>query len=214
MCAGLEFYGYSVREAATGAAALSGTTRVKPELIVLDLGLPDMSGSQVLETVRSWSNVPIIVMSVHSDEAQIVRTLKLGADDYLIKPFGIAELAARCEAALRRYKESSDKRPVIKTGPLVVNLASRAATLGGKQIILTHNEYRLLSIMASRVGLVVLHDDLFKELWGDSSKDNLQALRVLVRQLRKKIETNPHQPKLLISESGVGYRLKSLVISA
>jgi two-component system, OmpR family, KDP operon response regulator KdpE len=212
--AGLELHGYAVREAENGAAGLSTAAHIQPDLIVLDLALPDMSGIEVLETIRSWSNVPIIVLSVQADEEQKVHLLKIGADDYIVKPFGIAELAARCEAAMRRYHKSADKDPIVRTGRLVVDLVSRAVLLDGEHITLTRKEYRLLHVLASHLGLVVTHNQLIKEIWGNSMADNIQYLRMLVRKLRQKLEIDPSQPKLLISESGVGYRLERVAESA
>jgi len=206
--AGLELHGYAVRVAETGAAGLGAAARAQPDLIVLDLGLPDMSGIDVLKTIRSWSNVPVIVLSIQADEDQKVHLLKLGADDYVVKPFGIGELAARCEAALRRYHKAADRDPIVRTGPLTVDLVSRAVTLAGAHVTLTRKEYRLLHVLASHLGLVVTHNQLIKEVWGNSSADNIQYLRMLVRKLRQKLEADPGQPKLLISESGVGYRLE------
>jgi two-component system, OmpR family, KDP operon response regulator KdpE len=206
--AGLELYGYSVGEAENGSAGLNVVAHSRPDLIILDLGLPDMSGLEVLNTVRSWSNVPVIVLSVQVDEEQKVRLLRSGADDYITKPFGIAELAARCEVALRRYHKAIDKDPVVRTGPLTVDLVSRAVTLDGRHITLTRQEYRLLHLLASHLGLVMTHNQLIKEIWGTPSPDNVQYLRTLVRKLRQKLEVDPGQPKLLISESGVGYRLE------
>jgi two-component system, OmpR family, KDP operon response regulator KdpE len=206
--AGLELYGYSVSEAENGAAGLNAVAHGRPDLIILDLGLPDMSGLEVLNTVRSWSNVPVIVLSVQVEEEQKVHLLRSGADDYVVKPFGIAELAARCEAALRRYHKSIDKDPVVRTGPLAVDLVSRAVTLDGRHVTLTRKEYRLLHLLASHLGLVMTHNHIINEIWGNSSPDNVQYLRTLVRRLRQKLEVDPGQPKLLISESGVGYRLE------
>jgi two-component system, OmpR family, KDP operon response regulator KdpE len=206
--AGLELYGYSVSEAENGSAGLNAVAHNRPDLIILDLGLPDMSGLEVLNTVRSWSNVPVIVLSVQVEEEQKVHLLLSGADDYVVKPFGIAELAARCEAALRRYHKSIDKQPVVRTGPLTVDLVSRAVTLDGRHVTLTRKEYRLLYLLASHLGLVMTHNHIINEIWGNSSPDNVQYLRTLVRRLRQKLEADPGQPKLLISESGVGYRLE------
>jgi two-component system, OmpR family, KDP operon response regulator KdpE len=206
--AGLELYGYSVTEAENGSTGLNAVAHSRPDLIILDLGLPDMGGVEVLNTIRSWSNVPVIVLSVQLDEEQKVHLLRSGADDYMTKPFGIAELAARCEAALRRYHKAVDKDPVVRTGPLTVDLVSRAVTLDGRHITLTRKEYRLLHLLASHLGLVMTHNQLIKDIWGNSSPDNIQYLRTLVRKLRQKLETDPSQPKLLISESGVGYRLE------
>jgi two-component system, OmpR family, KDP operon response regulator KdpE len=210
--AGLELYGYSVSEAENGSAGLNAVAHSRPDLIILDLGLPDMDGVEVLTTIRSWSNVPVIVLSVQVDEEQKVHLLRSGADDYMVKPFGIAELAARCEAALRRYHKAADKDPVVRTGPLTIDLVSRAVTLEGRHITLTRKEYRLLHLLASHLGLVMTHNQLIKEIWGNSSPDNVQYLRTLVRKLRQKLEADPSQPKLLISESGVGYRLERGVV--
>jgi two-component system, OmpR family, KDP operon response regulator KdpE len=206
--AGLELYGYSVSEAENGSKGLNAVAHSRPDLIILDLGLPDMGGVEVLNTIRSWSNVPVIILSVQIDEEQKVHLLRSGADDYMTKPFGIAELAARCEAALRRYHKAVDKDPVVRTGPLTVDLVSRAVTLDGRHITLTRKEYRLLHLLASHLGLVMTHNQLIKDIWGNSSPDNVQYLRTLVRKLRQKLEADPSQPKLLISESGVGYRLE------
>jgi two-component system KDP operon response regulator KdpE len=206
--AGLELYGYSVREAENGSAGLNAVAHARPDLIILDLALPDMSGMEVLQTIRSWSNVPIIVLSIQADEEQKVHLLRSGADDYMTKPFGIAELAARCEAALRRYHKATDKDPVVRTGPLTIDLVSRAVTLDGRHITLTRKEYQLLHLLASHLGLVITHNQLIKDIWGNSSPDNVQYLRTLMRKLRQKLEIDPSQPKLLISESGVGYRLE------
>jgi two-component system, OmpR family, KDP operon response regulator KdpE len=207
---GLELHGFSVTEAGTGAAGLATATHKQPDVIVLDLGLPDMSGVEVLASVRAWSNVPVIILSIEAEEEQKVMLLKLGADDYIVKPFGIAELAARCEAALRRFHKSTDKDPIVRTGPLTIDLVSRAVTLGDDQITLTRKEYRLLHILALHLGLVVTHQQLMKEIWGKSQGDNVQYLRMLVRKLRQKIEVDSNQPRFLMTEAGVGYRLERM----
>jgi two-component system, OmpR family, KDP operon response regulator KdpE len=210
---GLGLHGYRVSEAANGALGLSILAENQPDVVVLDLGLPDMSGIEVLQTLRSWSTVPVIVLSVEAEEQQKVQLLKSGADDYMNKPFGIDELAARCEAVLRRFHKTAEKDSVVRSGPLAVDFASRAVTLNGHHIKLTRNEYRLLYLLASHLGMVVTHDQLIKEMWGDSEPENVtQYLRTLVRNLRKKLEPDPSLPKLLISEFGIGYRLGSLDI--
>jgi two-component system, OmpR family, KDP operon response regulator KdpE len=160
--AGLELHGYSIRAAENASRGLDAVAQMRPDLVILDLGLPDKSGLEVLNTIRSWSNVPVIVLSIQVDEEQKVHLLRSGADDYVIKPFGIAELAARCEAALRRYHKAIDKDPVVRTGPLTVDLASRAVTLNGQYIELTRQEYRLLYLLASHLGLVITHNQLMK----------------------------------------------------
>jgi two-component system, OmpR family, KDP operon response regulator KdpE len=207
---GLDLHGYAVREAASGGAGLRAAADVEPELIVLDLGLPDMSGVDVLQTLRSRSNVPIIVLSIQGDEEQKVHLLRMGADDYVVKPFGIAELAARCEAALRRYHRTADRERVVRTGPLAVDLVSHTVTFKGEPVTLTRKEYRLLEILASNLGLVVAHEQLIKDLWGTASPNKIYYLRMLVRRLRKELDADPSLPKLLISEFGVGYRLQPL----
>ena len=207
--AGFELQGFSVHEAEDAGQGLKAATFNAPDLIVLDLDLPDLHGGEILERLRSWSNVPIIILSVESSEEQKVRLLKMGADDYVVKPFGIAELLARSEAALRRYFKSSTESSVVVVGPLSVDLVTRSVSLNGRLIRLTRKEYRLIHILATHVGLVVTHDQLLRDIWSGNQRENIQYLRILVRKVRQKIETDPNDPHLLITESGVGYRLKS-----
>ena len=204
--AGFELHGFTVLEAENAASGLKAATINAPDLIILDLGLPDLEGSEVLERIRSWSNVPVIILSIEADEQEKVRLLKLGADDYVVKPFGIAELLARSEAALRRHLRSTNRDPVVRAGPLSIDLVSRVVTLEGKRVQLTRKEYSLLHRLATHAGLVVTHQQLLKEIWG-SHTANIQYLRILVRKLRQKIESEPTHPRIIISESGVGYRL-------
>jgi two-component system, OmpR family, KDP operon response regulator KdpE len=212
---GLALHGYRVCEAANGGLGLSIFAENPADVVILDLGLPDMGGFEVLQTIRSWSHVPVIVLSIEAGEELKVQLLKSGADDYMIKPFGIAELAARCEVILRRYHTTVEKASVARIGPLAVDFASRAVTLEGHHVKLTRNEYKLLYQLASHLGLVVTHSQLIKDLWGDSEPNNVtQYLRTLVRSLRQKLEADPSQPKLLISEFGVGYRLGSVDAAA
>jgi two-component system KDP operon response regulator KdpE len=207
--AGFELHGFSVLEAENAADGLKAATFNAPDLIILDLALPDQHGTEVLEQLRSWSNVPVIILSVESDEQEKVQLLRLGADDYVVKPFGIAELLARSEAALRRYFKSATENPVVTAGPLSIDLVGRTVLLNDSQIRLTRKEYRLLHILATHVGLVVTHDQLLKDIWSGNQRDNIQYLRILVRKLRQKIEADSNQPRLLVTESGVGYRLQS-----
>jgi two-component system KDP operon response regulator KdpE len=207
--AGYELHGFEVHEAENATEGLKVATFNTPDLIVLDLDLPDLHGGEVLERIRSWSNVPIIILSVESSEEQKVRLLTLGADDYVVKPFGMAELLARSEAALRRYFKSATESSVVVAGPLSVDLVTRSVSLGGQQVRLTRKEYRLMHILATHVGLVVTHDQLLKEIWTGNQRDNIQYLRILVRKLRQKIEADSNDPRLLITESGVGYRLQA-----
>jgi two-component system KDP operon response regulator KdpE len=206
--AGFELQGYAVIEAENAADGLKAATFSAPDLIILDLNLPDLHGSEVLERIRSWSNVPVIILSIVSSEDEKVRLLQAGADDYVVKPFGMAELLARGEAALRRYFKSATENPVVVAGPLSVDLVTRTVSLNKQPIRLTRKEYRLLHILATHVGLVVTHDQLLKDIWSGNQRDNIQYLRILVRKLRQKIETDPNHPRLLVTESGVGYRLQ------
>jgi two-component system KDP operon response regulator KdpE len=205
--AGFELHGFSVREAENAAEGLKAATLNPPDLIILDLHLPDLEGPEVLERLRSWSNVPVIVLSIESDEEEKVRLLKLGADDYVVKPFGIAELLARGDAALRRYFKSKTEHPVVVAGPLSIDLVGRVVSVNKNRIQLTRKEYRLLHVLATHIGLVVTHQQLLKEIWGSNQMHNIQYLRILVRKLRQKIESNPNDPRVLLTESGVGYRL-------
>jgi two-component system KDP operon response regulator KdpE len=207
--AGFELNGFDVTEAENAADALTAATLSAPDLIILDLALPDLHGTEVLERLRSWSNVPVIILSVVASEEEKVRLLQAGADDYIVKPFGMAELLARSEAALRRYFKTATESPVIVAGPLSVDLVSRTVSLNQTQVRLTRKEYRLLHILATHVGLVVTHDHLLREIWTGNQRDNVQYLRILVRKLRQKIEADPNQPRLVITESGVGYRLQN-----
>jgi two-component system KDP operon response regulator KdpE len=207
--AGYELHGFEVHEAENATEGLKVATFNAPDLIVLDLDLPDLHGGEVLERIRSWSNVPIIILSVESSEEQKVRLLTLGADDYVVKPFGMAELLARSEAALRRYFKSATESSVVVAGPLSVDLVTRSVLLNSQQVRLTRKEYRLMHILATHIGLVVTHDQLLKEIWTGNQRDNIQYLRILVRKLRQKIEADPNDPRLLITESGVGYRLQA-----
>jgi two-component system, OmpR family, KDP operon response regulator KdpE len=207
--AGFELHGFSVLEAENGADGLKAATFNAPDIIILDLALPDIHGMEVLGRLRSWSNVPVIILSVVSNEDEKVRLLQAGADDYVVKPFGMAELLARSDAALRRYFKSATESPVVVTGPLSVDLVGRTVSLNNNQIKLTKKEHRLLHILATHIGLVVTHDHLLKEIWSGNQRDNIQYLRILVRKLRQKIEIDPNNPSLLVTESGVGYRLQA-----
>ena len=204
--AGFELHGFSVLEAENATAGLRAATMNTPDLVILDLNLPDVEGSEVLERIRSWSNVPIIVLSIQADEQEKVRLLRLGADDYVVKPFGISELLARGEAALRRQMKSVDRDPVVRAGPLSIDLVSRVVTLEGRRVQLTRKEYALLHMLATHAGLVVTHQQLIKEIWGGRA-GNIQYLRILVRKLRQKVERDATSPQVIVSESGVGYRL-------
>jgi two-component system KDP operon response regulator KdpE len=207
---GFELNGFVVHEAATGAEAIRGATLRPIDIVIVDLGLPDMDGPEVVERIRSWSNVPIIVLSVRSSEAQKVQVLEAGADDYVVKPFGMAELLARVRVALRRQSRASTGEPTVVVGPLTIDLAARAVTLNGQRLTLTPKEYRLLQVLAQHAGNVVTHQHLLKEVWGSIHVHDTHYLRIFVRKLRQKIEPNPDMPRILMTELGVGYRLAQM----
>jgi len=206
---GFELDGFMVQEAETGAEALRAATLQPSDLVILDLGLPDMDGADVLERLRSWSSVPLIVLSVRGGESEKVRLLELGADDYVVKPFGMAELLARAHSAMRRQLRAARGEPVMKFGPLSIDFAARAVFINERRVMLTPKEYRLLQILAQHSGNVVTHQFLLREVWGSEHVDDTHYLRIFVRKLRRKIEADPTQPRILLTELGVGYRLVS-----
>src|ERR1700729_4134358 len=206
---GFELDGFNVQEAETGAEALRSATLKPSDLVILDLGLPDMDGADVLERLRAWSTVPLIVLSVRANEAEKVRLLELGADDYVVKPFGMAELLARAHSAMRRQLRAARSEPVVKFGPLSIDFAARAVFISDQRVTLTPKEYRLLQILAQHPGNVVTHQHLLREVWGNDHIDDTHYLRIFVRKLRRKIEADPTQPSILLTELGVGYRLVS-----
>jgi two-component system KDP operon response regulator KdpE len=204
---GFELDGFQVHEAETGAEALRAATLKPSDLVILDLGLPDMDGADVLERLRAWSSVPLIVLSVRGSEDEKVRLLELGADDYVVKPFGMAELLARAHSAMRRQLRAASGEPVVTFGPLSIDFTARAVSVGGQRVTLTPKEYRLLQILAQHSGNVVTHQFLLREIWGNEHVDDTHYLRIFVRKLRRKIEADPTQPRILLTELGVGYRL-------
>jgi two-component system, OmpR family, KDP operon response regulator KdpE len=204
---GFEMEQFSVLEAATAEEGLRAATLQPVDLLVVDLELPDLDGSEIVERLRTWSTVPIIVLSVRSSEAEKVRVLELGADDYVVKPFGMAELLARARAALRRQSRGSTGEHLVKAGRLTIDLAARNVLLGDERIQLSPKEYRLLQTLAQHAGNVVTHQQLLKDVWGIKHQDRAHYLRIFVRKLRQKIEEDPTQPKILMTELGVGYRL-------
>jgi two-component system, OmpR family, KDP operon response regulator KdpE len=207
--AGYELAGFAVREAQTAEEGLKSATIKMPDLILLDLGLPDREGTEVLDQIRSWSNVPVIILSARTDEDEKVRLFHRGADDYVTKPFGMSELLARSEAALRRYFKSPTESSVVEAGALSIDLATRKVVVRNVRVDLTRKEYRLVELLAAHAGNVVSHQYLLKEIWGQGYVQNVQYLRILVRKVRCKIERDPTRPVILVSESGVGYRLQT-----
>jgi two-component system KDP operon response regulator KdpE len=205
--AGFELEGFTVQEAATGAEGIRAATLKAVDLVIVDLELPDIDGAEIVERLRAWSTVPTIVLSVRSSEEEKVRLLELGADDYVVKPFGMAELLARARAALRRQMRGSAGEPTVRAGALCVDLAARAVSVDGVPVQLSPKEYRLIQILAQHAGNVVTHQHLLKTVWGVTHVEDAHYLRILVRKLRQKIEKVPTQPKILLTELGVGYRL-------
>jgi two-component system, OmpR family, KDP operon response regulator KdpE len=205
--AGFELEGFAVREAADAAAGLRAATLQPLDLVILDLALPDLDGAEVLERLRAWSAVPVIVLSVRSSEAEKVRLLEAGADDYVVKPFGMAELLARARAALRRHTRGAAGESIVKVERLQIDFVTRAVTLDDARLTLTPKEYRLLHVLAQHAGNVVTHQHLLKEVWGQPHMHDTHYLRIFVRKLRQKIEADPNRPRILLTELGVGYRL-------
>lgn len=202
----LETNGFSVHSVANGNDGVIKAASDRPELIILDLGLPDMDGSEVLNKVREWSTVPVLVLSVRSAEEDIVGCLDAGADDYLVKPFRTGELLARVRAALR-HRHAPEEKVVFVSHGLSVDLSSRIVKRGDSIIKLTATEYSLLALFVRNAGRVLTHRFLLEQIWGPTHTEETQYTRVYVGQLRKKIEDNPSDPKLLLTESGIGYRL-------
>jgi len=200
--------GYQVFEASSGLEALTTAAGYQPDLIILDLGLPDMDGTDVTMLFRQWTQVPIIILSVRGSENDKIRALDAGADDYLTKPFSVGELLARLRANLRRSTQTVSE-PVYVNGDLSVDLSKREVTLSGKEVQLTPNEYDLLKLFMTNVGKVVTHRQLLRDVWGKAYEQELHILHVNISNLRHKIEPDPTRPRYIITEPGVGYRLKA-----
>jgi two-component system KDP operon response regulator KdpE len=214
--AALEAQGWQMHEADTAARGLAEAGTRKPDLLIVDLGLPDGDGLDVIRDVRSWSNVPIIVLSARTKETEKIAALDAGADDYLAKPFGLGELMARVRANLRRPRTvsaeaQSDAIPqadaVFKFGDVEVNRLERIVRRLGREVHLTPIEYRLLTVLIANVGRVITHKQLLRDVWGPSHSEQSHYLRIYMGHLRQKLETDPAQPKHLLTETGVGYRL-------
>jgi|WetSurMetagenome_2_1015567.scaffolds.fasta_scaffold184737_1 two-component system, OmpR family, KDP operon response regulator KdpE len=201
-------YGYNIEEASSGQEGLSQTTIFHPDLIVLDLGLPDLDGIEVIKRLRDWSQTPIIVLSVREDEEDKIRALDAGADDYLTKPFSMGELLARLRVAFRHMAKSEDE-PVLVFGRLTVDLARRLVLLDGEEVKLTPTEYEILKYLALHSGRVITHGQLLRTVWGPNYQGETHYLRVYIGQLRRKIEKSPTQPHYIMTEAGVGYRFTS-----
>jgi two-component system KDP operon response regulator KdpE len=198
--------GYRIVEAATAAAALAEIKDYPPDVVILDLGLPDRDGLDVVATVRQSSAVPIIVLSSRGDERAKVEALEIGADDYVTKPFGMAELVARVGAALRHRLQAQGEEPVFRSGDLAVDLVRRIVRVKDVETKLSPKEYDILRELITHAGKVLTHKHLLREVWGPATSD-VQYLRIYIRQLRQKLEPDPERPTLILTEPGVGYRL-------
>jgi two-component system KDP operon response regulator KdpE len=199
---------YNILEAASGQEALSKATADKPDIIVLDIGLPDINGIEVTRLLRQWTQIPIIILSVRGAESDKIAALDAGADDYLTKPFGVGELLARLRAALRRAAQTTSE-PVFTSGNLKVDLARRLIIVSGHEVQLTPTEYELLRVLVTHAGKVLTHHFLLQEVWGAEYGEEFHMLHVNISNLRRKIEPDSTRPQFIITEPGVGYRLKT-----
>lgn len=205
---GLQTQGFRISDAPSARLARGALAEDAPDLIILDLGLPDTSGMDLLREWREHRlDVPVVILSSRADEAGIVQALELGADDYVTKPFGMNELLARIRVALRHRLQQQGERPVFQTGDLVVDLVRRVVRVRDREIKLSPKEYDMLRLLVQHAGRVLTHSFLLREIWGDAQDP--QYLRVYVRQLRQKLEDNPEQPRYILTETGVGYRLQA-----
>ncbi len=204
--ASLEAEGGKVFEASHGKQGLIEAASRNPDLIILDLGLPDMDGVDFLRDLRGWSRVPVIVLSARTEEGDKVEALDHGADDYLVKPFGVGELMARVRAALRHRNAEPQQSPLVEFGDVRLDLAARTVTRRGEQVHLTAIEYRLLAYLASHPGKILTHRQILKEVWGAAYVDSSQYLRIYMSHLRHKLEVEPARPRHFLTETGLGYR--------
>ena len=202
----LEAQGYRVAVASTGKEGLEATAQRRRDLILLDLGLPDLSGMSVLRQVREWTQTPVIILTVQDAETEKIEALDSGADDYVTKPFNSGELLARVRAALRRADKGKVEEPVLHFGDVTINLAGRRVSRGSEPVKLTATEYALLKLFVQHAGKVLTHRHLLREVWGPEQENETQYLRVYVQRLREKLEIDPDSPVLFLTEPGVGYR--------
>jgi two-component system KDP operon response regulator KdpE len=206
----LAAHGYAVFEAADGPEALAAVVDQRPDLVILDLGLPGMDGVEVTQRLREWTPLPIIILSVRDQEGEKIAALDAGADDYLTKPFGIGELLARMRAAQRRAAAPAGE-PLYAAGELVVDLARRRVILAGQEVQLTPTEFDLLRVLVVNAGKVLTHHQLLRQVWGAGYESESHMLRVNIHNLRRKLEPDPSRPRYIVTEPGVGYRLRTEV---
>jgi two-component system KDP operon response regulator KdpE len=204
----LESQKYTIIEASTGQEALTKMVSEKPEIVVLDLGLPDMDGVEVTRLIRQWSQIPIIILSVRNSDKDKIAALDAGADDYLSKPFSVGELLARLRVASRRLSQPGNE-PLFSYDQLKVDLSRRVVTIDDRSIQLTPNEYDILKTLVVNAGRVLTHQQLLREVWGIEYADELHMLHVNISNLRRKIEPDPSRPRFIVTEPGVGYRLRT-----
>lgn len=198
--------GYHVLEAENGKRGLQLAAEQRPDLVILDLGLPDLSGLEVLKKLREWSQMPVLILTVQSSDQDKVQLLDAGADDYLTKPFSLTELTARLRV-MERHRLQKQDSPIFKSGWLEIDFAAHSVLVDGEAVRLTHTEYEILRVLAQNAGKLVTQRQLLLEIWGAGSVDQTHYLRVYITHIRKKIEKTPSTPQLLITEPGVGYRL-------
>jgi two-component system KDP operon response regulator KdpE len=201
--------GYHVAESATARRAAIDASTHKPDLAIVDLGLPEGDGIDVIRKIRSWSAMPILVLSARTHERSKIEALDAGADDYITKPFGVGELLARVRVALRRRARTESGDTTLNLGPVTIDLERRIASRDGREVRLTPIEFRLLACLAGRLGMVVTHRELLSEVWGPTHVEDTQYLRIYMKQLRDKLEEDPVRPRFLVTETGVGYRLRT-----
>lgn len=201
---------FAIVEAENGAAALAAIARDKPDLVVLDLGLPDMDGIEIVRRLRAAGDLPIVILSVRDDERGKVAALDLGADDYVTKPFGMEELIARVRTALRHRFQAQGETPLFAAGDLSVDLVRRVVKLRGQEIKLPPREYDVLRLLVTHAGKVLTHRQMLTQVWGPAHAEDTQYLRVAIRSLRQKLEADPTRPALIQTEAGVGYRLRTV----
>jgi two-component system, OmpR family, KDP operon response regulator KdpE len=203
----LQAHGYEVVEAVRGEDGIQQCALARPDLVILDLGLPDVDGQQVIARLREWSKVPIIVLSVRAGEAEKVAALDRGADDYVTKPFGVAELLARVRAALRSRRPEGEQPAVIRSGDLSIDIPRRRVRLADREIKLSRKEFALLRLLAQHAGRIVTHRHLLREIWGPAHEHETHYLRIYIGHLRQKLGDDPADPRYISNEPGVGYRL-------
>jgi two-component system, OmpR family, KDP operon response regulator KdpE len=203
----LNAYGYEVIEAMRGEDGIARCATESPDLVILDLGLPDLDGREVIARIREWSKVPIIVLSVRAAETEKVAALDAGADDYVTKPFGIHELLARVRATLRGRREDGEPPAVVEVGDLVIDIARRRVQLAGVEIRLSRKEFAILRLLAQHAGRIVTHPQLLREVWGPAHEHETHYLRIYIGHLRQKLGDDPADPRYISNEPGVGYRL-------